>query len=72
VLAIVAGAAILLITLMMGDPGEAARWAPWLLGGGAAALLVAVLAVYLRSRAQLRRLRRARATEWIAEEPSAL
>lgn len=69
VLAIVAGAAILLISLMMGDGGGTARWAPWLLGGGAAALVIAVLTIYLRSRRQLRALRRARASEWIGATP---
>jgi hypothetical protein len=69
VLAIVAGAAILLISLMMGEDGGTARWAPWLLGGGAAALVIAVLTIYLRSRRQLRTLRRARASEWIGHTP---
>lgn len=69
VLAIVAGAAILLITLMTDEQGETARWAPWLMGGGAAALVAAVLAVYLRSRRQLRVARRARAAEWIGPLP---
>lgn len=71
VLAIVAGAAVLLISLMMGEESEVARWAPWMLGGGAASLVVAVLAVYLRSRMQLRRLRRARASQWIGDAPRA-
>ncbi|MGP9537628.1 hypothetical protein ACT3SP_06425 [Brachybacterium sp. AOP43-C2-M15] len=69
VLAIVAGAAILLITLMMGDESGMGPYAPWVLGGGAAALVAAVLAVYLRSRRQLRMVRRARAAEWIGPTP---
>lgn len=77
VLAIVAGAAVLLITLMRGEDGEMARWSPWMLGGGAASLVAAVLIVYLRSRRQLQSARRARACEWIGhappgEEPPAL
>lgn len=77
VLAIVGGAAVLLITLMLREDTGAAALAPWLLGGGAAALVVAVLAVYLRSRRLLRLARRARAAAWIGpsaaqEEPPAL
>lgn len=69
VLAIVAGAAILLITLMMGDENGWGPMAPWLLGGGTAGLVVAVLAIYLRSRRQVQRVRRARAAEWIGPTP---
>ncbi|QNN83193.1 hypothetical protein H3H54_05960 [Brachybacterium sp. Z12] len=74
VLAIVAGAALLLITLMLGNNSENGALAPWLLGGGAAALVVSVLAVYVRSRRLLRVTRRARAAAWIGptavqEEP---
>ena len=65
VLAIVGGAAVLLITLMLREDTGAAALAPWLLGGGAAALVVAVLAVYVRSRRLLRVTRRARAAAWI-------
>ena len=74
VLAIVGGAAVLLITLMLREDTGAAALAPWLLGGGAAALVVAVLAVYVRSRRLLRVTRRPRAAAWIGptavqEEP---
>lgn len=77
VLAIVGGAAVLLITLMLREGSGAEALAPWLLGGGAAALVVAVLAVYLRSRRLLRLARRSRAAAWIGpsapqEEPPAL
>ncbi|WP_114855829.1 hypothetical protein [Brachybacterium sp. YJGR34] len=64
VLGIVAGAAILLITLMLGDEQGWAAAAPWLLGGGALALIVAVTTGYLRGRRQLRAARRSRAVEW--------
>lgn len=77
VLAIVAGAALLLITLMLGDDSGNGALAPWLLGGGAVALVVAVLAVYVRSRRLLKVTRRARAAEWVGptalhEEPRAI
>lgn len=69
VLAIVAGAALLLISPMLGDVGGVSHWAPWLLGGGAASLSVAVLLIYLRSRHQLQSVRRSRAAEWIGPTP---
>lgn len=69
VLAIVAGAAILLITLMLGDEQGMASAAPWLLGGGVVSLLVAVLAVHLRGRRVMRQVRRARAAEWLGAAP---
>lgn len=77
VLAIVAGAAILLITLMLGDEQGMGEYAPWLLGGGAVSLVAAVLAIYLRHRRLLKVMRRARAAEWLGpapqvEEPPAL
>lgn len=65
VLAVVAGAAILLITLMLGDERGMAAAAPWLLGGGVASLLLAVLAVHLRGRHLVTVARRARATQWL-------
>lgn len=65
VLAIVAGAAILLITLMLGDEQGMAAAAPWLLGGGVLSLLVAVLAVHLRGRRLVTEVRRARAAQWL-------
>lgn len=77
VLAIVAGAAILLITLMLGDEQGMGQYAPWMLGGGAVSLVAAVLTIYLRHRRLLKVTRRARAAEWIGaapqvEEPPAL
>ena len=69
VLMIVAGAALLLISPMLGDVGGVSHWAPWLLGGGAAALVVAVLLIYLRSRRLRTIMRRARAAEWIGPTP---
>lgn len=77
VIGIVTGAAVLLLSLLMVTAGEMAHWAPWLLGGGAAALVAAVLLVYLRSRRVLQIARRARAAEWIGatgqvEEPPAV
>ncbi|ATG52486.1 hypothetical protein CFK38_13890 [Brachybacterium vulturis] len=69
VLAIVAGAALLLISPMLGDVGGVSHWAPWLLGGGAAALVAAVLLIYLRSRRLRRIVRRSRAAEWIGPTP---
>lgn len=77
VLAIVAGAAILLITLMLGDEQGMGEYAPWLLGGGVVSLVAAVLTIYLRHRRLLKVARRARAAEWIGsapqvEEPPAL
>lgn len=71
VLAIVGGAAILLLALAMDQQGEAVAAAPWLLGGGALAIVLAVLIVYLRSRLALRRARRARAAQWIGPRPPA-
>ena len=77
VLAIVAGAAMLLITLMLRDGAGDGALAPWLLGGGATVLVIAVLAVYARSRHQVKTVRRARAAAWIGpmtlpEEPPVL
>ena len=69
VLMIVAGAALLLISPMLGDVAGLSHWAPWLLGGGAAALVVAVLLIYLRSRRVRTIARRARAAEWIGPTP---
>ena len=69
VLMIVAGAALLLISPMLGDVAGVSHWAPWLLGGGAGALVVAVLLVYLRSRRVRTIARRARAAEWIGPTP---
>ncbi|WP_394214456.1 hypothetical protein [Brachybacterium vulturis] len=71
VLAIVAGAALLLISPMLGDVGGVSHWAPWLLGGGAAALVVAVLLIYVRSRRLRKIVRRSRAAEWIGPMPQA-
>ena len=50
ILAICVGAAILLITLLSGEDPAATRLALWLLGGGVVSLLLAVIAVQLRSR----------------------
>lgn len=77
VIGIVTGAGLLLISPMMGDVGGVSHWAPWLLGGGALALVLAVLLIYVRSRRVLQIARRARAAEWIGtaghpEEPPAL
>lgn len=69
VLAIVAGAAILLITPMIGDELGVADRAPWLLGGGAISLLGAVLVILLRQRRLLTSVRRARAAEWLGRAP---
>lgn len=71
VIGIVTGAGLLLISPMMGDVGGVSHWAPWLLGGGALALVVAVLLIYLRSRRVLQIARRARAAEWIGSSPHA-
>ena len=70
VLAIVAGAAILLITLMVGDEQGLGAYAPWLLGGGVVSLLGAVIAIYLRHRRLLKMARRSRAAEWLGHEQS--
>ncbi|MGO1227670.1 hypothetical protein ACT3SQ_16820 [Brachybacterium sp. AOP42-C2-15] len=67
VLAIVSGAAILLITLMLGDEQGLGEYAPWMLGGGVVALVAAVLTIYLRHRRLLKVARRARAAEWIGQ-----
>ncbi|GAA4531136.1 hypothetical protein GCM10023160_33250 [Brachybacterium paraconglomeratum] len=77
VLAIVAGAAILLITLMLGDEQGLGDYAPWVLGGGVVSLVAAVFTIYLRHRRLLKVARRARAAEWVGtaplvEEPPAL
>ncbi|ASK66669.1 hypothetical protein CFK39_13570 [Brachybacterium avium] len=69
VLMIVAGAALLLISPMLGDVGGVSHWSPWLLGGGAAALVAAVLIIYLRSRRLRQIVRRYRAAEWIGPAP---
>lgn len=69
VLMIVAGAALLLISPMLGDVGGVSHWAPWLLGGGAAALVGAVLLIYVRSRRLRKIARRSRAAEWIGPTP---
>lgn len=69
VLMIVAGAALLLISPMLGDLGGYSVWAPWLLGGGFAALLLAVVLVYLRSRRVRQISRRSRAAEWVGPTP---
>src|SRR5699024_5524336 len=63
------GAALLLISPMLGDVAGLSHWARWLLGGGAAALVVAVLLIYLRSRRVRTIARRARAAEWIGATP---
>lgn len=68
VLAIVAGAAILLITLMVGDEQGLGAYAPWLLGGGVVSLVGAVIAIYLRHRRLLKVARRSRAAEWLGHE----
>src|SRR5699024_518137 len=60
---------LLLISPMLGDVAGLSHWAPWLLGGGAAALVVAVLLIYLRSRRVRTIARRARAAEWIGPTP---
>src|SRR5699024_3917940 len=69
VLLIVAGAALLLISPMLGDVGGMSHWAPWLLGGGAAAVVAAVLLIYLRSRRVRTIAGRTRAAEWIGPTP---
>ena len=69
VLLIVAGAALLLISPMLGDLGGYSVWAPWLLGGGFAALLVAVALVYIRSRRVRQISRRSRAAQWVGPTP---
>ncbi|MFC7373830.1 MULTISPECIES: hypothetical protein [unclassified Brachybacterium] len=71
VIAICAGAAILLITLLRGDESALIPPALWSLGGGVAALLLAVLCVHLRSRRLEQIARRVRATEWFGTQDPA-
>lgn len=76
VLAIVAGAAVLLLSLMLRAEIVATEQAPTLLIGGVTALVAATAAVYLGGRRRERRARRGRAAEWFgpvsqAEEPPA-
>lgn len=68
ILAICVGAAILLITLLSGEDPAATRLALWLLGGGVVSLLLAVIAVQLRSRRIVQIVRRARAAEWFGDQ----
>jgi hypothetical protein len=70
ILAIVAGAAVLLLSLMLRGEIPAAEHAPVLLIGGVAALVVAVLAGYLAGRRRERSARRVRAAEWIGPAPA--
>lgn len=69
VLAIVAGAAVLLLSLMLRAEIVATEQAPTLLIGGVIALVAATAAVYLRGRRRERRARRGRASEWIGPAP---
>ena len=69
VLAIVAGAAVLLLSLMLRAEIVAAEQAPALLIGGVIALVAATAAVYLGGRRRERRARRVRASEWIGPAP---
>ena len=69
VLAIVAGAAVLLLSLMLRAEIVATEQAPALLIGGVIALVAATAAVYLRGRRRERRARRGRASEWIGPAP---
>lgn len=76
VLAIVAGAAVLLLSLMLRAEIVATEQAPALLIGGVIALVAATAAVYFGGRRRERRARRGRAAEWFgpvsqAEEPPA-
>lgn len=77
VLAIVSGAALLLLSLAMRQELAGEGIAPQLLLGGVIALVVAVLAVWLKGRRVERTLRRERAVQWIGplpedEEPPAV
>src|SRR5699024_8642687 len=69
VLLIVAGAALRLMSPMLGAVGGLSHWVPRLLGGGAAALVAAVLLIYLRSGRGRTIARRTRAAEWIGPTP---
>lgn len=69
VLAIVAGAAVLLLSLMLRAEIVATEQAPALLIGGVIALVAATAAVYLGGRRRERRARRVRASEWIRPAP---
>ena len=69
VLAIVAGAAVLLLSLMLRAEIVATEQAPALLIGGVIALVAATTAVYLGGRRRERRARRVRASEWIGPAP---
>ena len=69
VLAIVAGAAVLLLSLMLRAEIVATEQAPALLIGGVIALVAATAAVYLGGRRRERRARRVRASEWIGPAP---
>ena len=69
VLAIVAGAAVLLLSLMLRAEIVATEQAPALLIGGVIALVTATAAVYLGGRRRERRARRVRASEWIGPAP---
>lgn len=71
VLAIVAGAAVLLLSLMLRAEIVATEQAPALLIGGVIALVAATAAVYLGGRRRERRARRVRASEWIGPAPQA-
>ena len=69
ILAIVAGAAVLLLSLMLRIEIIAADQAPALLIGGVVALVAATAAVYLSGRRRELAARRVRASEWIGPTP---
>ncbi len=69
ILAIVAGAAVLLLSLMLRVEIIAADQAPALLIGGVVALVAATAAVYLLGRRRELAARRVRASEWIGPAP---
>lgn len=67
IIAICVGAAVLLITLLSPDAATMTAAALWSLGGGVAALLLAVLTVQLRGRRLEQIVRRERAAEWFGD-----
>ena len=69
ILAIVAGAAVLLLSLMLRTDIIAADQAPALLIGGVVALVAATAAVYVSGRRRELAARRVRASEWIGPTP---
>src|SRR5690606_10517066 len=71
ILAIVAGAAVLLLSLMLRTEIIAADQAPALLIGGVVALVAATAAVYVSGRRRELAARRVRASEWIGPTPQA-